>query len=177
MIRNTVGLLLCIGSICAQDKPIVTLTAEHEMVSDHRLRLIVNAAIQPPYHIYGVVPVDGPIPSEVIFDLPPGLKTEGPLQAPRGESHFDQGFETDVIWYNGTARFVQLFNVDGTSGDVTVKITVRYQACTETFCLPPKSVSIEHHIRLASAAASNSKTKKDTLLSVVRDGQKETVDN
>jgi thiol:disulfide interchange protein DsbD len=142
-------------------KDIVTLKADHRVMSSDRILLVVDATIEAPYHIYGIEPVEGPIPTELSVELPQELQLDGALKAPAGTKHYDQGFETDVIWHSGVVRFEQPLKIDGAAGNADIKISLRYQACTETYCLPPKTVSIDYRLPLPGGQGSSVRERSD----------------
>lgn len=164
MIVRFAWLWMWMGTIVAQDPDIVTVRVDSRVTPENRIVLIADATIRPPYHIYGVVPVEGPIATEIAWELPAGLEVDGSLVAPAGEKHFDQGFEKEVVWYSGTPRFEQAIRVISASGDVPIRVRVRYQACTETYCLPPTTVSAEYVLTIPSGMAAQGRSTQDTAL-------------
>lgn len=163
MIKTVIIFFFTWTSLSGQNpkKDIVTLTADHRVVSTDRMVLIVNATIEAPYHIYGIEPVEGPIPTELLVELPQGLKLDGALKVPAGTKHYDQGFGIDVIWHSGVVRFEQPLKIESATGNADIKISLRYQACTETFCLPPKAVSIDYRLPLSGVQRPSDNKKSD----------------
>lgn len=131
-------------TMTAQDK-IVTLSSSESSVQNGQFTLNIQAVVDGQYHIYGIKEPEGPISTELTFKLPKGLKINGALTAPAGKKHYDEGFGVEVTWHSGTVVFKQPFKIIGriNDGDV-IEIEFLYQACTETYCLPPKTITLTH---------------------------------
>ncbi|MBX7151951.1 thioredoxin family protein [bacterium] len=128
----------------AQQTPVVQLSSGESSLQNGRFILSVTAQIDPQYHIYGVEELDGPIATALTFELPAGLVLDGALVVPQGKKHFDQGFGIDVTWHSGSVIFQQPVKVVSAPSANMIKISFRYQACTESYCLPPKTLSYVH---------------------------------
>ena len=72
-----------------------------------------------------------------------GLRVSSPSY-PRGANRKFEFSEDLINVYEGTVRFPFSFQVPGNfrSGVVKVRATVRYQACTNEVCYPPRSKEI-----------------------------------
>lgn len=68
----------------------------------------------------------------------------GPVSYPRGRNRKFQFSENSINVYDGTVRFG--FDVTVPAGytgkSIAVKVTVRYQACTDEVCYPPKNKTL-----------------------------------
>jgi thiol:disulfide interchange protein len=150
MIKKTclLFILLLIGTAVgySQDK-IVTLSTRENNIQTNQFTLTLQADIDKQYHIYGIKEPEGPISTAITFKLPKGLMLKGGLTAPTGKKHFDEGFGVEVTWHSGIVSFQQPMKILGTlnEGDI-ISIEFLYQACTETYCLPPKTITIDHPI-------------------------------
>ncbi len=149
-------LILFSLTLTGQDK-IVTLTTSETGVRDQQFTLNVQAVIDGQFHIYGLHEPEGPIATSITFKLPKGLRTSGTLTAPAGKKHFDEGFGVEVTWHSGTVVFSQPLKIIGSvsPGDV-IDIEFLYQACTETYCLPPKTITLAHSLEDQVIKASQS---------------------
>jgi thiol:disulfide interchange protein DsbD len=125
---------------------LVTISTFESAVAGDEFALQVRADIDPRYHIYGTEPVEGPIPTEVTVDLPGGLAKAGPLKAPGGVRHFDEGFGVEVTWLSGRVVFEQPIRIVSAVSEAEIRVRLLYQACTETYCLPPKTAETVHAI-------------------------------
>ncbi|GAB4452597.1 MAG: hypothetical protein OHK0029_03810 [Armatimonadaceae bacterium] len=110
----------------------------------------VNATIDPKFHIYSVVePKDfGPVPTNLTISAQnAGEATEweavGSVTETKPEIKFDPGFKTELGSHHGTASFTRKVRVPANaSGTVGLTAGLRFQACTETNCLPPTTIEI-----------------------------------
>lgn len=174
--------LLSASLSTAQQTPVVQLSSAESSFQNGRLILSVSAQIDPQYHIYGVEELDGPIATAVTFELPDGLELDGALIVPPGKKHFDQGFGIDVTWHSGTVIFQQPVKIVSKPAGNAIKISFRYQACTETYCLPPKTLTYVHTLSeniLAFKTAgiqTKSNEKKSTAEIVKKDAVKQSDD-
>jgi thiol:disulfide interchange protein DsbD len=105
----------------------------------------IDAKLEPGWHIYALTnPAGGPTPTSIkVIPANPavaGLK----LYQPHPETKFDANFNMNVEAFE---REVTLFAVlelspDAPSGPLEVPLLTRYQACTDTQCLPKKTTLI-----------------------------------
>ncbi len=154
-IRMLIWMWMVPTLVLAQDKKtdIVKLSLSEKPATETEFVLVLTADIDPAYHIYGTEPVEGPIPTEVTFEWPHGLEKAGALKTPSGIRHMDEGFGVEVTWLSGRVSFEQPVRVTGSVGAGTsVKASLTYQACTESYCLPPKTVSAIYVFKRSYAA-------------------------
>lgn len=105
----------------------------------------VTATIQEPWHVYSLsVPPNGPQPTVVTVtagDLKPvGAATESLAKTKR-----DPNFDMDIGSHAGAATFTQRLMVPADAApiaNVPVTVGIRYQACTDSMCLPPREVEV-----------------------------------
>lgn len=125
----------------SQQPPTVKLSVSASSITESSFILDVKTIIDPRYHIYGIELLEGPVPTAVTLQLPAGIRLKGALIAPEGKKHFDDGFGIEVTWHSGTAVFQQPLEITGPlNPNDTIVVEFRYQACTESYCLPPKTV-------------------------------------
>jgi thiol:disulfide interchange protein DsbD len=118
-------------------------------------RGVVTATIEKGWHIQSAHPLD-------TFTIPTSLSIDGLVSADYPQhklESFTFSSGSKVAVYDGTIQIP--FTAKVTAGAKSVKATLHYQACNDTVCLPPKSVSAEIPIRLAplpSAAVASPQT-------------------
>ena len=107
----------------------------------------VTATIKPGYHVYSLVAVPPPGPSETRLSVSaPGLTAAGPVTESAPEVIYDPNFEKKLGLHENTATFTQALTVPKTAApaaSVPLTISVRYQACNATSCLPAKTVTVD----------------------------------
>lgn len=123
-----------------------------EAVPGATVMLKVTAVIEPTWHIYGQkIEGRGPLPTRINALLPEGWKQEGdwtpsrpPIQA------VDPGFQIPVTYHDGTVDFSAPVRIPATaaSGEVAVKGTVRFMACDDSTCLPPRTLEWTAALRI-----------------------------
>src|SRR5262249_42175342 len=88
-----------------------------------------------------IVPPDKPsvTPTEVKIGVG-NWKPSASVTETSVERKFDKNFGVEIGIHNGKATFSQEFQVPSdATGNITPTISVRYQACDATSCLPPKT--------------------------------------
>jgi thiol:disulfide interchange protein DsbD len=120
--------------------------------------LTITATIKQGWHLYALpwaTTDEGPIPTTLTFDLPSGLRLQGSLQQSQPKSAHDPNFDMQVQWFAETARFTQKFRVDDNHalGAASVAASVKYQACTDEVCLPPRTEKLVAQITVVEGAA------------------------
>lgn len=118
------------------------------------VRLTVSATVDEEYHLYAMEqpPVDrsgpGPIPTSIsLTGEPEVLLLSGTWREPEPTRKWDEGFERDVDVHYGSPQVYEadfVVNPDLDPGEYTLEGRFRYQACTDTGCLPPMNINFEH---------------------------------
>jgi thiol:disulfide interchange protein len=120
----------------AEDEPF-SVQASLSNGADGAVLLVLDYAVAPEHHLYrDMMGVD--VPAGVTLnavDVPAALKKFDPLS--EGEREM---YEAD---------FTQVYGLEGLSGDA-IKVTVRFQGCSETICFLPEAR--EFTLELPSAA-------------------------
>jgi thiol:disulfide interchange protein DsbD len=111
------------------------------------VRVEVTATIEAPYHIYSSTPPSsaGPAPTEVTVEAA-GLATDLDLLETEPKVEIDRNFDPNglkVGIHEGTATFTRQLRVGAkASGSIPLAVKVRYMACNQRQCLPPKTVEV-----------------------------------
>jgi thiol:disulfide interchange protein DsbD len=127
-------------------------------------RVLLEAKIKAPWHIYApTTPPGGPIATSVQLVPSPVAKAAGKLIQPKPLSHLDPGFGIQVQTYDKGVTFALPVKIDAkASGAKTFKLSVRFQACNDRLCLPPKTVEVPVAAKIASGAVRPDHQKADT---------------
>ena len=105
------------------------------------------------WHLYSLsTPKGGPIPTTITV---PENVAGFQIWQPKPERRFDPNFNLDVETFSGDAVFFLPVQIKKDAADGALEITaqVRYQACDEKQCLPPRKKSVPVTITVASSAA------------------------
>ncbi len=133
------------GSMDAPAKPTsyVRFDAEPQTVpAGKRALLEVRFQVVQPYHVNSHTPKSQLLVPTVLSLQPAnGVKT-GALEYPAGKLYsfsFDPGDKVDV--YAG--NFIVRLPIVATPGDHTIDGTLKYQACDNASCYPPKTLPVK----------------------------------
>jgi hypothetical protein len=118
--------------------------------------------VQNGYHINSNQPSSEElIPTQLHFSLPGDLVI-GRVQYPAGKMTsfpFDPTQKLSVYSGDVTIKALVLAQSDASLGAHTVHAELRYQACDNNSCYPPKKLPIEFDVKIASAAVAGKKHK------------------
>ena len=104
--------------------------------------LTVQAEIAKGWHIYSLTQrAGGPIPLSIQLVDAADVIVRGVIKAPQPERVFDKNFGIETELYSGNPRFTIPVGVPGRAlaGFRKFHVGVRYQVCSETLCLPPRT--------------------------------------
>lgn len=142
----------------------VKWTTSVKKISDTEYDLISKAKIDKGWHLYSqVVPEDGPLPTNFVFEENDAYKSIGEVKEGKGVTEFDPVFEMVITFFENTATFTKRIELTGNQG-TTVKGEVEFMVCDDTNCLPPTYVDLIFNIPALGkeVIADTQKTTKDT---------------
>ena len=106
-----------------------------------QMRLHVDLEVADGLHIYGAPIPDGYTALSIEIGPLEGLNA-GPANYPEPQPFRVEGLDEEFLVHRGRIEALIPFSIDGTPGDVTLAVTIRYQACSEVECFPPTSLRI-----------------------------------
>ena len=110
----------------------------------------LTATIQSNWHVYSTTTPEG-IALDVSIAESDGI-SEWKAYQPEPDIVFDPNFQAEVEWYTDTAEFlVEIKLADDASGPQAIEALVRYGACDDRQCLPPKRKSAEATLAIRSS--------------------------
>jgi DsbC/DsbD-like thiol-disulfide interchange protein len=114
----------------------------------------LTATIQPGWHLYSLTtPKGGPNPTTVVLADNPAVASLRIFQ-PKPVSKMDTSFKLETETF--TKELPLLLEVtakpDAAPGSVDLEAQVRYQACQDTLCLPPKRKSAKASLKVDPSA-------------------------
>ncbi len=104
----------------------------------------VHASLIPGWHIYSMTQKPGgPKPLTFALEKAPGFSL-GPVSGPKPENKYDAEFRMNTEVYSGDADFVVpvRWAKPLARGDTELKLIVRYMACSDKLCLPPRKETL-----------------------------------
>ena len=112
----------------------------------------LSAAVQEGWHVHGLAQLPGgPTPLRVTLDTNAFVQTAG---APTGSSpvkKHDTAFDLDTEVYNGRfdLNLPARVNPHSSAGRDLIPVSVRFQACNDRVCLPPRTVHLSVPIEIS----------------------------
>jgi thiol:disulfide interchange protein len=144
------GLLFAVLSLAvwplsakASDSDPATFSVTVTPIAVHRGEIesvVIEATIDPGWHLYGLVPTPQPGPSPTSITVTAtGLTIVGPASESRPISAYDPNFEKNVSYHEQSATFTVPVRVDLPIGTSNAAVNVSYQTCNSSICLPPRT--------------------------------------
>lgn len=113
----------------------------------------LSAAIQDGWHVYALTqPAGGPIPLRVGLDENAIAREAGtPVGAPAERKH-DTSFGLETQFYTRSLEIRIPIEITKTAkaGQQEIPVSVRFQACSATTCLPPRTVHLSVLLQIVS---------------------------
>ena len=113
-----------------------------QVIAGRTVPITLRADIAKGWHIYSLnQKPGGPIPLSIQLINPGDVIVRGVIKAPKPERLFDKNFGIETELYSGNPRFVIPVGVPGRAptGIRKLEVGARYQVCSETLCLPPRT--------------------------------------
>ena len=128
-------------------------SSPREVVSGLTVPITLQADIAKGWHIYSLTQkAGGPIPTRIELVGAADVLVRGVINAPKPDRAFDKNFGIETELYSGNPRFTIPIGVPGRSltGLRKFQIAARYQVCSETLCLPPRTDKVNVALRITS---------------------------
>jgi DsbC/DsbD-like thiol-disulfide interchange protein len=113
--------------------------------------LTVDVKVAAGWHIYPIDRPTGPaLPTRIAFELPKGLEWAGNWTSPGPVLDASSAGEPNFV-HEGTVAFRRRVRVsrDAQTGGLTLRGTLRSQACDRFSCRPPAELSLQTEVRIA----------------------------
>jgi len=149
--------------------PVITPAVESSAIHAGGIqRLAVRVALPRGNHVQSNKPRDPSlIPTELRLTPPDGIKLEEIVFPPSAELKVAGLPEMLAVFEENFDIGVQLaVGVDRAPGSVSVPARLRYQACNETMCFPPKTVSFEWTFSIVPPSAKSAKGNPELFNSI-----------
>ncbi len=136
------------------DEPVVVAAALDRATvrAGEFVTLVVRMVVHPAWHSYAVTgPTGVSLPTQLKLALPDGIAAAADWQNP--EPTMIDSIEGEIAAYVGELRFGIPLQIDAgtTPGVMTIKCSIRFQACDHNSCLPPTTKTIEVPIDIVAA--------------------------
>ncbi len=126
----------------------------HTIAPGRAVEVTLQADIEKGWHIYSLTQKPGgPIPLRIQLVGAADVAVRGAIKAPRPVTKFDPNFGIETELHRGKPKFTLAVGVPAGSlaGKREVQVAARYQACSATLCLPPRTEKLGLTLRIASA--------------------------
>jgi len=156
MLRVLSVLLLAVCGVSAQVvDPVTWSMAPAKAAPGGKVLLKLTAKLGEGWHLYSpTTPKGGPIPTSITLSDSPVIESFKLFQ-PKPERKADPTFGIDTETFAGNVVFVfeAVIKKDAAIGPVELTAPVRYQACNERECRPPKKKSATATLDIVAGAA------------------------
>jgi DsbC/DsbD-like thiol-disulfide interchange protein len=126
----------------------------------------VVATIHEGYHMNSHKPLDPYlIPTSMTANAPEGIKLVDTIYPPGANKKFPFSPTKPLNVYTGsvTLRLRMRAEPNAKVGKTTIPVTLRYQACSMSACLPPVKIPVEVPVDIAAAGAASHPANKEVF--------------
>jgi thiol:disulfide interchange protein len=113
----------------------------------------LEATVDPEWHMYSLTTPPGPIPTTIETSDSPSVD-QFTIFEPPPVRKFDPNFNADTETYEGTQTFLARIRLkkDLPPGPVTITFVPRYQTCSGTSCIPPRTRQVSATLNIVPSA-------------------------
>ena len=165
------SILACVGGVgiagaSAQPRSPVTwtLSAPATAAANATISATVTAAIDPGWHLYSITqPPGGPITTTIVTPEASAFERVGDIRGPAPKTFNDPNFDNlETEYYDTQAVFAVPVRAKATTtpGAQTLTIAARFQACNDTTCTLPRTVTLTAPITVTPAGTAQAATPR-----------------
>jgi thiol:disulfide interchange protein len=113
----------------------------------------LEATVDPEWHMYSLTTPPGPIPTTIVSKDSPAI-AKFTIFEPPAVRKFDPSFNTDTETYEGSQVFFARIELkkDLQPGAVKISFVPRYQTCSGTQCIPPRTREVSAPLNIVAGA-------------------------
>ncbi|MFZ0641460.1 MAG: protein-disulfide reductase DsbD domain-containing protein [Candidatus Acidiferrales bacterium] len=127
---------------------------QHPLQPGQKTSLALTADIDSGWHVYAFPQPPGSpvVPTEVTVPDGQALALSGDIKPPKAESQMDPTVGKQTDFYENSVTFDLPLKVakKARAGKQSLEVDVRYQACNNRLCLPPRTDKVEAPVEIAS---------------------------
>ena len=115
----------------------------------------LDATVDADWHMYSLTtPPGGPIPTTITADNSPAV-AKFTIFEPPPVRKLDPTFNIDTETYEGTQKFLVRIELkkDAAAGPATITFVPRYQTCSGTTCIPPRTRNVAATLNISPTAS------------------------
>ncbi|WP_295959528.1 cytochrome c biogenesis protein CcdA [uncultured Alistipes sp.] len=142
LFRTLLPFITALFAFTAATAQSVNWKSSVEHLEGDAYRIILEASIPAPYHMYDMGPYEGgPNATTITFTPGEGVTLEGGVeQLSTPERHYDKTFEMEIGTFAGKARFAQKVKLTAAKAAVTAEL--EWMICDDTSCMPPEDTQM-----------------------------------
>ena len=129
-------------------------TSPRAVVAGRAVDVVLAADIAKGWYIYSLTQKPGgPFPLRIQLMDAADVEVRGAIKAPKPVTKFDPNFGIETELHRGKPRFTVPLGVPAGAftGKRDLVVAARYQACSETLCLPPRTEKVSLTLRIKAA--------------------------
>ena len=152
---------LCIATaVLAQGAPPqpvqwkASLTPSVSLKAGTKAAIDLSGEVQQGWHVYALTqPAGGPIPLRISLDENDVAQIHGETSGTKPIQHHDTSFDLETQLYQGDFTLhVPVEVKHPTAGKQIIPLSVRFQACSDRTCLPPRTVHLSVPVEVVPGA-------------------------
>jgi thiol:disulfide interchange protein DsbD len=122
-----------------------------KQIADNRFEVTGQATPEKGWHIYSAyLPENTAIPTSITINETEAVKALGKItETPEPVTVFDQSFQANLKWHDGTAFFSQKVEISK-AGKSTITGHLEYMVCNDETCMPPDQIEFSFDVEVKS---------------------------
>jgi thiol:disulfide interchange protein len=123
--------------------------------------VLATATIADGWHLYAIdQTAGGPIPTRVSLLDGQAFALNGTVKEPPPTAKFDPNFNLETRFFEKHVEFIVPVKLaaGAVPGASSVNVDVRYQACNDKLCMPPRTVHLSAAVTIGTGSAPGAKT-------------------
>ncbi len=151
------GLMIFIACLAgAEDVATWSVKLDRDSVrAGETARIVITGALKEGWHAYSIVPVpEGPFPTAITLEENAQVSKAGEAEEDPPHKEFDKNFDKEVGFFSEKAVYYLPIKIAASvKGQIEVKASIRFQACNDQVCNPPKTVDLPLTIQVEEGTA------------------------
>lgn len=122
-----------------------------KQIADNRFEVTGQATPEKGWHVYSAyLPENTAIPTSITINETEAVKALGKItETPEPVTVFDQSFQANLKWHDGTAFFSQKVEISK-AGKSTITGHLEYMVCNDETCMPPDQIEFSFDVEVKS---------------------------
>ncbi len=162
------------GACFAQMPNPAQFSHQFNKLSDTSAEIVFSGNISSGWHVYSPMVTGGPTAASFHAEKLSGAVLDGGLRSEgRLIKKYEEMFETEVSYFEGSVKFIQKLKLTG--GKYEVEGYMEYGACSDQMCTPPKKVNFSYSGDVPSVSKASAPTPESAVPAPVKASAAETL--